>query len=105
MAEAIKNPESRQSLPKITNLWGQVAQQSRKEVTQGFSYDPELVAAIIRSDIDNINQIQEGTHNHDNELSFKQYDFLIRKFGLKVLQNPVLFAALLAEEELNNGNS
>ena len=85
---------------KINNLWGQLAQQNRKEVTQGFSYDPELVAAIIRSDIDNIKQIEAGYHNQDNELSFRQYDFLIRKYGLKVLENPVLFAALLAEEEL-----
>ena len=101
MAEAIKNPkQSGQPLPKIANLWGQVAQQSRKDVTQGFSYDPELVAAIIRSDIDNIKQIKGGKHNHDNELSFKQYDLLVHKFGLNTLKNPVLFAALLAQEEL-----
>ena len=85
---------------RINNLWGQLAQQTRKEVTQGFSYDPELVAAIIRSDIENIKKIESGYHNQDNELSFRQYDFLIRKYGLKVLENPVLFAALLAEEEL-----
>lgn len=89
---------------KITNLWGQVAQQSRKDVTQGFSYDPELVAAIIRSDIDNLKQIENGIHNPDNELSFKQYDFLVRKYGLNTLKNPVLFAALLAEEAIKDGN-
>lgn len=89
---------------KITNLWGQVAQQSRKDVTQGFSYDPELVAAIIRSDISNLKEIEKGVHNPDNELSFKQYDFLVRKFGLNVLKNPVLFAALLAQEAIDNGN-
>lgn len=100
MAEAINNPKSGQPLPKIANLWGQVAQQSRKDVTHGFSYDPELVAAIIRSDINNIKNVQKGERNHDNELSFKQYDFLVRKFGLKVLHNPVLFAALLLEEEI-----
>lgn len=100
MFEALKSLPPERNPIKINNLWGQIAQQSRKEVTQGFSYDPELIAAIIRSDIDNIKKIEQGYHNHDNELSFRQYDFLVRKYGLKILENPVLFAALLAEEEL-----
>jgi hypothetical protein len=93
MAEAIKNPQ-------LNNLWGQIAQQSRKDVTQNFSYDPELVAAIIKSDISNLKQIASGTYDQSNELSFKQYDHLVRTYGLNVLKNPVLFAALLAEETL-----
>jgi hypothetical protein len=99
MAEAIKQPQNEGDTPRL-NLWGQIAQQSRKEVTQGFSYDPELVAAIIRSDLNNIDQIESGIHDQNNELSFQQYDFLIRKYGLKVLKNPILFAAILAEEDL-----
>lgn len=102
MVEAIKHTAPDQKSITINNLWGQIALQTRKEVTRGFSYDPELVAAIIRSDIENIKKIDSGYHHHDNELSFRQYDFLIRKYGLKVLENPVLFAALLTEEELQN---
>ena len=102
MVEAMENSLPERKQVKINNLWGQIAQQTRKEITQGFSYDPELVAAIIRADIDNIKKIEHGHHNHENELSFRQYDFLIRKYGLKVLENPVLFAALLAEEELQH---
>lgn len=97
MANAIK-PQNEGNAHRL-NLWGQIAQQSRKEVTQGFSYDPELVAAIIRSDINNIKQIEAGIHDATNELSFQQYDMLIHKYGLKVLKNPVLFAAILANEE------
>lgn len=100
MVEALKKTLPELNQIKINNLWGQIAHQTRKEVTNGFNYDPELIAAIIRSDIDNIKKIEQGYHNHDNELSFRQYDFLVRKYGLKVLENPVLFAALLAEEEL-----
>ncbi len=103
MAEAIKNPQSEDSVRRL-NLWGQIAQQSRKDVTQGFSYDPELVAAILRSDMNNVKQIEAGIHDQRNELSFQQYDFLIHKYGLNVLKNPVLLAALLANEEQGNGN-
>lgn len=84
--------------PQLSNLWGQMAQQNRKDVTQNFSYDPELVAAIIKADIDNIKQIEHGVYDQRNELSFKQYDHLVRTYGLNALKNPILFAALLAEE-------
>ena len=101
MAEAT-NPQSENGDIRIANLWGQVAQQVRKDVTNGFSYDPELVAAIIRADLDNIKSIEGGERNIDNELSFRQYDDLVRQFGLNILKNPVLFAALLAKEEIGN---
>ncbi len=99
MTEAIKKPQNEEGIRRL-NLWGQIAQQSRKDVTQSFSYDPELIAAIIRCDLDNLKQIEAGIHDQSNELSFQQYDFLVRKYGLNILKNPVLFAALLANEGL-----
>ena len=79
-------------------LWGEIRRESRKDVTQGYKYNPELVAAIIRSDNANIQQIEGGTHDERNELSHQQYQFLVDTYGLDVLSNPVLFAAKLAHE-------
>lgn len=102
MSEAIENTQDENVGLRATSLWGQVAQQVRKDVTNGFSYDPELVAAILKSDIENIKQVENGVRDQDNELSFRQYDFLVRKYGLKVLNDPLLFAAMLANEEIEN---
>lgn len=86
------------------NLWGNVSQKRRLEMTRGFRYDPFIVAAIIRKDVDSIEALSKGDHSSQTELSFKQYDFLVRKYGLDALSNPMIFAYLLAYEEMENGN-
>ena len=79
-------------------LWGEIRCESRKDVTQGDTYNPELVAAIIRSDNANIQKIEAGIYDQRNELSYQGYQRLVDTYGLSVLSNPVLFAAKLAHE-------
>lgn len=81
-----------------STLWGGLAKHNQRQLaTNGHPYDRELVAAIMKGDMNIIQSIEAGNYDQDNELSFKQYSNLDHHFGVNILQNPLLLAARVVE--------
>lgn len=80
------------------SLWGQIPKQTDRNALKGQPYDRELVAAILKCDLNMLKSIEANQYDQANELSERQYSQLAEAHGIKILANPLLLAARAVEQ-------
>lgn len=85
------------------SLWGQIPKQTDRNALKGQPYDRELVAAILKCDLNMLKSIEANQYDQANELSERQYSQLAEAHGIKILANPLLLAARVYESNPTPG--
>jgi hypothetical protein len=89
-----------------TAMFGQIRSQSQKKVlnASNYTFDPRLIAAIIKRRPADIRSIVDTTHqfHHDaryESLRESQFEALQSYYGPKILANPVMLAITICDSE------